>query len=296
MKRILVLGGTRFFGKQLVYNLLEKGHDVTIATRGLAKDDLGKRISRLKIDRTDKSSLISAFKQKNWDIVFDQSCYTPQEANDTLQSLKGNVKRYIFTSSQSVYDFGENRKEEDFNPFTYTFSYKPRREYSGFKGYQEGKRAAESVFLTQQGLDVVAVRFPIVIGNGDHTRRLKILVERVVNDKPIGISNEQKRYSFIDCQEASGFLLGIGTDSLYKGSINPGCRDDISLKEIIRIIEAGVNKKALITNQITSENVCPYELEGSCSVNTDRANKLGFKFSNINKILHKNVKYYMDNN
>ncbi|MED1852411.1 NAD-dependent epimerase/dehydratase family protein [Brevibacillus borstelensis] len=33
MKKVLVLGGTRFFGKRLVKGLVDSGYDVTIATR-----------------------------------------------------------------------------------------------------------------------------------------------------------------------------------------------------------------------------------------------------------------------
>ncbi len=36
--KILVLGGTRFFGIHMVKDLIDKGHDITIATRGNAKD------------------------------------------------------------------------------------------------------------------------------------------------------------------------------------------------------------------------------------------------------------------
>ena len=39
--KILILGGTRFFGIYTVEDLLEKGHDVTIATRGKAHDGYG---------------------------------------------------------------------------------------------------------------------------------------------------------------------------------------------------------------------------------------------------------------
>jgi nucleoside-diphosphate-sugar epimerase len=31
---ILILGGTRFWGKELVKNLINNGHSITIATRG----------------------------------------------------------------------------------------------------------------------------------------------------------------------------------------------------------------------------------------------------------------------
>ena len=42
-----------------------------------------------------------------------------QEALDTLNALEGKVRKYVFTSSQAVYDFGVNHKEEDFNPLEY---------------------------------------------------------------------------------------------------------------------------------------------------------------------------------
>ena len=41
VKKVLVLGGTRFFGKHLVEALLQAGHDVTIATRGITEDSFG---------------------------------------------------------------------------------------------------------------------------------------------------------------------------------------------------------------------------------------------------------------
>lgn len=51
MKNILILGGTRFFGKRLVELLLEEGHKVTIATRGNTPDSFGEQVDRLQIDR-----------------------------------------------------------------------------------------------------------------------------------------------------------------------------------------------------------------------------------------------------
>ena len=53
---ILVLGGTGFFGKHLVWELLHRGHEVTIATRGRTPDDFGDRVRRLIVDRTDAVS------------------------------------------------------------------------------------------------------------------------------------------------------------------------------------------------------------------------------------------------
>lgn len=45
--KILVLGGTRFFGIHMVNELLSKGHDITIATRGKVSDGYGSKVKRV---------------------------------------------------------------------------------------------------------------------------------------------------------------------------------------------------------------------------------------------------------
>lgn len=45
--KILVIGGTRFFGIHMVNELLKLGHDVTIATRGIASDGYGDKVREL---------------------------------------------------------------------------------------------------------------------------------------------------------------------------------------------------------------------------------------------------------
>ncbi|MDQ1004663.1 nucleoside-diphosphate-sugar epimerase [Neobacillus niacini] len=96
MKSALILGGTQFVGKRLVQLLIDEGVEVTIATRGLTTDDFGNQVSRLIINREHTDSLEKAFKDKKWDVAFDQTCYSSQEALDSLQALNGKVQKYIF--------------------------------------------------------------------------------------------------------------------------------------------------------------------------------------------------------
>ena len=44
--KVLVLGGTRFFGIHLVDELLKSNCDVTIATRGLTSDSFGNKVKK----------------------------------------------------------------------------------------------------------------------------------------------------------------------------------------------------------------------------------------------------------
>ena len=89
MKSALILGGTQFVGKRLVQLLIDEGVNVTIATRGQTPDSFGNRVSRIIIDREDSHSINQAFSGKKWDVVYDQTCYSPQEALDTWNALEG---------------------------------------------------------------------------------------------------------------------------------------------------------------------------------------------------------------
>ena len=58
--KILVVGGTRFFGIPMINALLDKGHDVTVATRGNAKAPFDDKVAHVIMDRTDGDSACNA--------------------------------------------------------------------------------------------------------------------------------------------------------------------------------------------------------------------------------------------
>lgn len=122
MRNVLVLGGTRFFGKRLVEKLIHDGDSaVTILTRGVTADDFGDHVTRLAVDRTDEEALARAAGGGVWDVVYDNICYSPDEAAAAVRIFAGRTKKYILTSSLSVYDpQPEALTEADFDPEHYT--------------------------------------------------------------------------------------------------------------------------------------------------------------------------------
>jgi nucleoside-diphosphate-sugar epimerase len=288
METALILGGTQFVGKRLVQLLLDDGVEVTIATRGKTTDSFGDRVSRLKIDREDAASLNEAFQDKEWDVVFDQTCYSSQEADDALKALTGKIKKYIFTSSQAVYDFGTLHKEGSFEPHAFSPILKNRRDYPGYVGYQEAKRAAEAILFQNASLPVVAVRFSIIVGQDDYTNRLKFHVDHVTQQKPMYIENPDMRYSFIDSKEAAQFLLNIAKSD-FQGPINPGSAGDISLRELITLIETITETKATLSPDGAAS---PYNLPGSWSTDTSLAESMGHRFTSLQQLLEELIVYY----
>jgi nucleoside-diphosphate-sugar epimerase len=292
MRKVLVLGGTQYFGKKLVEKLIENGDQVSVATRGTKSDPFGNKVERLIMDREKKETMEAAFSNKEWDIVYDQSCFSPIEARDTAEALKGKVKRYIFTSTQAVYEFGTLHKEENFNANTYEITYKTRREYPGYEGYKEAKRASEAVFHQLGFFEVVSVRFPIVVSEDDYSERLKYHVDKIIAGEAIGIPNPQLRYSYIHADEAAGFLLKIGKSD-FTGPINPGSAGDISMRELTEKIALFANKNAIIDSSKDAESPSPYALPGSWSIDTSKAQGLGFEFKKLDLLLEELIKFYI---
>jgi 2'-hydroxyisoflavone reductase len=99
--RILILGGTGFTGPIQVRYALSRGHQVTVFNRGRTHPgELPKAAEQLLGDRNGK---LDALKGRKWDVVIDNPTTLPVWVRDAAEILKGNVDRYVFTSTISVY-------------------------------------------------------------------------------------------------------------------------------------------------------------------------------------------------
>src|SRR6266481_4190084 len=99
--RILILGGTGFTGPYQVRYALSRGHKVTTFNRGKTHPgELPSEVEQLIGDRNGK---LDALKGRQWDAVIDNPTTLPAWVRDAAQILKGNVERYVFTSTISVY-------------------------------------------------------------------------------------------------------------------------------------------------------------------------------------------------
>jgi len=99
--RILILGGTGFTGPFQVSYALSRGHKVTVFNRGKTHPgELPKEVEQLVGDRNGQ---LDALKDRKWDVAIDNPTSVPVWVRDAAQILKGNVERYVFISTISVY-------------------------------------------------------------------------------------------------------------------------------------------------------------------------------------------------
>ncbi|WP_068618952.1 NAD-dependent epimerase/dehydratase family protein [Paenibacillus tuaregi] len=276
MRKILIFGGTRYFGKKLVELLLQEGeHDVTIATRGNSPVIFSKRIKHLTLDRTNRADLLALTSQGDWDLVYDNICYSSDDAQIAVDAFEGRVGQYIMTSTLSVYEpVGRAVIEDDFNPYIYPIKKGASSDFT----YSEGKRQAEAVLFQKAHFPVQAMRIPIVLGTDDYTKRLHFHVHRIQKGTSIGVPNLDARLSFISSNEAAEFLAWLG-QGLVKGPVNAASEGSISVRQIVRTIEEATGRTAIIKGETGPENQSPFGVPADWLMDTSKAVRAGYRFT-----------------
>ena len=282
--KILVIGGTRFFGIHMVRALLEKGHDVTIATRGLTPDDFGDKVKRIIFQRTDEQSVKEALYGTHYDVVIDKIAYCSNDVKYVMDAV--DCDKYIYMSSTSVYDPKHvNTVETDFDGTAKELIWCDRSVFP----YEEIKRQAEyALWQEYPERNWIAVRYPFAIGKDDYTKRLLFYVEHVMKGIPTNIDNVDCQMGFIRSDEAGKFLAFLATSD-FRGAINGSSKGTISIREIIEYVEAKTGARAIICSD---GDEAPYNGEPEYSINTDQAKKLGFEFSNLKDWIFELLDHY----
>ncbi|MGL4570875.1 MAG: NAD-dependent epimerase/dehydratase family protein [Clostridium sp.] len=288
MSKVLVFGGTRFFGKELIKELLINGHDITIATRGIREDSFGSRVKRIRVDKRDEKALEDALIDKQYDVIYDTICYSSKDAERMCKVLKEKTKKYIVVSSVSVYDKGYSLRETAFNPNKYKIIMGEREEFS----YSEGKRLMEATLYKNATFQVVAVRFPVVIGKDDYTERLLTYVERVKNGQVIFSTKLDENMNLITQNEAGVFLAWLLNKDI-NAPVNASCIGEISLRDIVKIIEKEYDKEAVLKEKEDDDKTSPYNNYLGLTIDIMNIMELGgYRFKDITSELKEVIKSY----
>ena len=163
---VLILGGTGFIGPHFVEVLRGAGHKLTLFNRGKRNPGLFKDIEALTGDRNGQ---LDALRNRDWDIVIDDSGYIPKQVKLTADLLKGHVKHYIFVSSISAYaDLATPGINEDYKLATLA---DPNVEKVDDATYGGLKALCEQTVEQTYGKNCAIIRPTYIVGPGDTTDR-----------------------------------------------------------------------------------------------------------------------------
>lgn len=284
--KILVIGGTRYFGIHMVNELLKQGHEVTIATRGKAQDSYGDKVQRIIFDRTKQNSVREALTGIHFDVVIDKIAYCSNDIKYVMDVV--DCDKYIYMSSTSVYEPKiVNTKENDFDGVSKELIWCDRKAFP----YEEIKRQAEcALWQTYQDKNWIAVRYPFTIGKDDYTKRLMFYVEHVIKSQSMYIDNIDCQMGYIRSDEAGKFIAYL-VDKDIRGAINGSAKGIISLREIIEYVEGKTARKAILRED---GDPAPYNGEPEYSINTEKAEELGYSFSVLKDWIYELLDFYIE--
>ncbi|MFD9480368.1 NAD-dependent epimerase/dehydratase family protein [Streptomyces nojiriensis] len=303
MKRILVVGGSRYFGKTLVTRAREAGDEVTVLNRGSGAPPRG--VERLIADRDDEEALRAALGSRDFDVVVDQVCYTPLQAAVARRVFAGRTGRYVMTSTMEVYDPatlptgllgtapGTAPAPGSVPGLVTEASLDPvRLPLAGAAGrapgpwpayvYAEGKRQAEAVLLRDPAFPYVSVRAAHVLGGGpaEFTGRLAHYVGRIGAGTPVDVHKAPYATSFIHHHEMAEFLYWTA-EQTFTGPVNAashGAPDVIALCEAVAA-QVGRDPRYRVVGEGAAAS--PFSFDRAYAMDNGRASALGFGFGHV---------------
>ncbi|MEU9143396.1 reductase [Streptomyces sp. NPDC048349] len=301
MNTILVIGGSRYFGKSLVLKARDAGHQVTVLNRGSSAPPAG--VGHVLADRDDEEGLRAALGPRTFDAVIDQVCYTPRQAAVARRVFAGRAGRYVMTSTMEVYDpatlpgpaaadgpvggrgrrpFPHRVTEDslDLARAPHTTPAEPHADPA--RAYAEGKRQAEAVFLRDPAFPFVSVRTAHVLGGGreEWTGRLAHYVERIASGTPVDVHAAPHATSFIHHREIADLLYWAAVQS-FTGPVNAASDGVLDVTGLCELVAAQLGRRPRYRVVEQGAAASPFSFDRAYAMDNGRAAALGFGFGRV---------------
>ncbi|MFD0368946.1 NAD-dependent epimerase/dehydratase family protein [Streptomyces sp. NPDC059071] len=288
---ILIIGGTRYFGKRLITRLLAAGHRVTVLNRGSVPAPPG--TVPLIADRNDEPALERVLAGREFDVVIDQVCYTPRQADIARRVFAGRTRRYVMTSTVEVYEYEDSAApvaEGAVDPATVPVDLGLPWEDPEFVDahYGEGKRQAEAVFAAGAEFPWASVRVAHVLGGADDfTGRVGHYARRIAAGEPIAVPAANRAATYVYVEEIAAFLAWAA-EAAFTGPVNAHSHGPLTTAEICAAIEELVGGRTVF-QEVEVGEVSPFSFARSYAMDNSRAESLGYRFSHSSQWLRQAI-------
>lgn len=257
--KMLVTGGCGFIGSNLTQKLLEEGHRVTIVDNlSSARDDFDEFIKQN--DDVElvplcfaSDYILDRIKNKEFDIVFHNAAiprvsfsvenpHLTTEANVTktvklMESCVGNIDRFVFASSSSVYGGA------DILPTPNSHPKDPKSPYAWQKSSVED---IIKIFCNLYEFDAVCLRYFNVFGPGQfggsaYATAISAWCNAIKNNLPLrsdGTGEQTRDMCYVD-NVVQANLKAAFSDSSFSGEcVNVACGDRVSNNDILAFLKS----------------------------------------------------------
>jgi nucleoside-diphosphate-sugar epimerase len=233
----LVMGGNRYIGRHLVFELARQGHDVTVMNSHEAPMPAGAR--RIHADRRLPGVIYGALSghRDDFDVVFDNTAYTVADLEPMIDLFRGRVSQFVFTSSVAVY------KRSFVQPVTESHATHPASDADPRKAYGVGKVRCEQHLFDIPELNATSLRVTHTIGpHSPLVTREPIFFRRLELGRPILIPGEGFPFvHLVHVQDVARLMVSlIGNEKAHHEVYNVAGSDYTSVLGCIELMARAV--------------------------------------------------------
>jgi len=251
--------------------LLEEGWKVTLLNRGRAYwgtrnpfTSFGKAVTWFKADRTKHGEFGEAVLRatahledsEKWDLLLDFSLFHPKEVKGMLPIVNGRVHRYVFISSDSVYEVCP-RALEKAKPVVEADAVRPKsatqvQRLKHEDSYGHRKLECEEVLAlhseVDQDVEIVSLRLADVLGPRDDTQRFyatwlwtNFLSGKEKSSYPLDNPMNKQELMFTFSEDVARYVRHLSTRTPVPGfrALNLCCPEPTTFTDFYELISGG---------------------------------------------------------
>lgn len=182
--KMLIVGGTRFLGREITLRLAERGDEVTVVNRGRTQADLPEAVERLTADIDEDGALQAAVEGRTFDACVHMIAMNGARARRVIDVIHDQVGHYVQCGSTGVFMPLRHVPADETEPVD-----PPPSEWGGFNGKAASDAAAREL-CTGHDLPLTILRPTAIIGPGDVPLdywggRSPELFQRVLDGRPL---------------------------------------------------------------------------------------------------------------
>ncbi len=231
--RILVIGGSRFLGRHIVRQALDRGHAVSLFNRGMSDPDAFPEAESIRGDRNEE---LSALAGREWDATIDVCGYLPRQVRSLLEALGDTGGRYAFISSISVYDSSAPVGFSEDAPLVAP-SYSDELTMEEYGALKVGCELTAQEVTSGRAL---LVRPGYIVGPHDPTHRFGYWVERCARGGLMLGPAADQPVQVIDGRDLAALVVGL-VEQGATGAVHASAPDPaLTFSELLTQIAAGV--------------------------------------------------------
>ena len=158
--------------------------------------------------------------------------------------------------------------------------------------YSEGKRNVEAYLFQKAGFEVLAARFPNVLGHDDSTKRFQGHVSKILDQQRIAIPPNEGRRNYAWVDDCGRFLAWIGLNG-KKGVYNGASPEAITVRELSKKIANFAGVDIQLEEPDKNEEISDYYNPADYILSTMKAKDVNFSFTWMEDWLKEEVRAYM---